>query len=132
MFIRLRLALCYGILFALILPVVTLLSYAIHMRSQYDDLDRTLVVSVGHFAAEAAISGSDLHLIEGKTNLEIVLRVYGPGDLLQASSSDATNAPMLDPRSVLRSPGGPAYNLIARLVPPLTGGVTVPANAAFG
>ena len=41
MSIRLRLALCYGALFAVILPLMTLLSYAIHARGQYDDLDRT-------------------------------------------------------------------------------------------
>jgi two-component system OmpR family sensor kinase len=71
MSIRLRLALCYGALFALILPLVTLLSYAIHARSQYDDLDRTLVVSAGHAAAEASTSNSDPHLVQGRGDLEI-------------------------------------------------------------
>src|SRR5258708_7462378 len=83
MSIRLRLALCYGILFALILPLVTVLSYAIHTRSQYDDLDRTLVVSADHFAAEAALSPKSLNLLEGGSNLEILLRVYSPDDLLR-------------------------------------------------
>jgi hypothetical protein len=34
MSLRLRLAVCYGILFALILPLVTLFSSALHARGQ--------------------------------------------------------------------------------------------------
>jgi two-component system, OmpR family, sensor kinase len=37
--IRLRLALYYGALFAVILLLVLLLGYAIHARGEYDDLD---------------------------------------------------------------------------------------------
>ncbi len=65
MSIRLRLALCYGTLFALILPIVTVLSYAIHSRSQYDDLDRTLIASASHAAAETSSSASGPHLVQG-------------------------------------------------------------------
>ena len=60
MSIRLRLALYYGALFAVILLLVMLLGYAIHARGQYDDLDRTLVVSAGHAAAEASVSPQGL------------------------------------------------------------------------
>lgn len=132
MSIRLRLALCYGILFALILPMVTVLSYAIHARSQYDDLDRTLAVSADHIAAEAAMSTRELHLTEKGSNLEIVLRLYSPYGSLQENSSDAEIAPIVKPQAILQQPSGPAYDSIVRLVPPLMGGVTTPANGHFG
>lgn len=132
MSIRLRLALCYGILFALILPMVTVLSYAIHARSQYDDLDRTLVVSADHIAAEAVISTRGLHLTEKGSSLEIVLRLYAPDGTLQENTSDAEIAPTVEPQAVLQQSSGPAYNGITRLVPPLMGGVTTPSNGQFG
>src|SRR6516164_809293 len=78
MSIRLRLALCYGALFALILPLVFVLSYAIHSRGQYDDLDRTLIVSAEHAAAEVAVSPDGPHLIQGGGGFEIALRLYTP------------------------------------------------------
>jgi two-component system, OmpR family, sensor kinase len=132
MSIRLRLALCYGILFALILPMFTVLCYAIHARSQYDDLDRTLAVSAGHIAAEATISTKGLHLTEKGGNLEIVLRLYAPDGTLQQNTSDAEIAPTVEPGFVLQKPSGPAYDAIAGLFPPLTGGVTTPSNGHFG
>ncbi len=132
MSIRLRLAFCYGILFALILPMVTVLSYAIHARSQYDDLDRTLALSAGHIAAEAAMSTTGLHLTEGGSNLKIALRLYAPNGSLQERFSDAEIAPTVEPQAVLQKPSGPAYDAIARLVPPPMGGVTTPSNGQFG
>ena len=108
MSIRLRLALCYGILFALILPMFAVLCYAIHARSQYDDLDRTLAVSAGHIAAEAAISTKGLHLTEKGSNLEIVLRLYAPDGTLQENTSDAEIAPTVEPGFVLQKPSVPA------------------------
>ena len=76
MSIRLRLALYYGALFAVvILLFVLLLGYAIHSRGEYDDLDRTLVVSAGHAAAEASISPQGPHLVRGGGDLEIAFRI---------------------------------------------------------
>ena len=132
MSIRLRMALCYGILFALILPMVTILSYAIHARSQYDDLDRTLAVSADHIAAEAAISSNGLHLAEGESNLEIAFRLYTPNGTLQESSSDATIVPNVAPQTVFQNPSGPAYDVLARFAPPLLGGITTSSHGAFG
>jgi signal transduction histidine kinase len=132
MSIRLRLAFCYGILFALILPIVTVLSYAIHARSLYDDLDQTLAVSAGHIAAEAAMSTRGLHLTEKGSNLEIILRLYAPDGILRENSSDAEIAPAVEPEFVLQNPSGPAYTAIARLTPPLMGGVTTASNGRFG
>ncbi len=132
MSIRLRLALCYGALFAVIIPLLTFLSYAIHARGQYDDLDRALVVSAGHAAAEAATSASEPHLVQGKGDLEIALRLYSPNGILEESSLGTEVLPSVDPRAVLRAPAGPAYDALAQLVPPLLTQSPSPASGAFG
>ncbi len=132
MSIRLRLALCYGALFALILPLMALLSYAIHARGQYDDLDRTLVVSAGHAAAEATASANGLHLGQGNGDLEIVLRLYRSDGVLQESTSGAGTLPSVDPRAILRAPAGPAYDMLVRLVPSFNGASPTSLNGAFG
>ncbi len=119
MSIRLRLALCYGALFAVILLLVMLLGYAIHARGEYDDLDRTLVVSAGHAAAEAAIGPLDPHLVQGRSDLEIALRLYNPGSVLQDRSPGTEALPSIDPRAVLRAPAGPAFDALAQFVPPI-------------
>lgn len=131
MSIRTRLALWYGGLFILILLLVSLFSYAIHDRSQYDDLDRTLVVSAGHSAAEASAFAGRPHLVEGTSSVEIVLRLYSPNGTRLESSLDDEGAPAVDPLAVLHHPSGPAYDALAHLSPPLTGPPTT-GNGAFG
>ena len=131
MSLRLRLALCYGLLFALILPLVTVLSYSLHARSQYDDLDRALLVSAGHAVAEAADSTTGPHLIQGKEGLEIVLRLYNSQGALQELSLGTETLPSINPYSVLRNPSGPAFDAFTALLPPIMGTVAAPAGGAF-
>jgi two-component system OmpR family sensor kinase len=131
--IRLRLALYYGALFAVILLLVMLLAYAIHARGVYDDLDRTLVVSAGHAAAEAATDASSPHLVQGISDLEITLRLYSSSGALQKSSLGAETLPSLEPQAVLRTPAGPASDGIAQLVPPfMSSPVIRDPDSAFG
>jgi len=132
MSIRLRLALCYGLLFTLVLFLVAVFSYAIHERGQYDDIDRILVVSAGHAAAEAATSTSNVRLVEARSSLEIALRLYSPGGVLLESTSDANGLPSLDPRQVLRDPAGSAFDVVARLAPPLVAQAPILPGGAFG
>ena len=93
MSIRLRLALWYGALFALILPVVALLTYAIHARSHYDALDQALITSAGHAVGEATAMGADPHLVGRPGGLEVVLRLYGPEGQLRESAPGAETVP---------------------------------------
>jgi two-component system OmpR family sensor kinase len=132
MSIRLRLALCYGALFAVIIPLLTFLSYAIHARGQYDDLDRTLIVSAGHAAAEATTSKTGPHLVQGRGDLEIAMRLYRANGALEESSLGTESLPSIDPRTVLRTPAGPAYDALAQFVPPLLTSSPSPASGAFG
>jgi two-component system OmpR family sensor kinase len=132
MSIRLRLALCYGALFAVILPLMTVLSYAIHARGQYDDLDRTLVASAGHAVAETSVSASGPHLVQGRGSLEIVLRLYRADGVLQESTPGTGTLPSVDPRAILRAPAGPAYDALVQLVPSFTGASPASLGGAFG
>jgi two-component system OmpR family sensor kinase len=131
--IRLRLALYYGALFAVILLLVLLLGYAIHAKGQYDDLDRTLVVSAGHAAAEAAVSPTGPHLVQGRGELEIALRLYDANGVLQESTLGTEAIPRIDPRAVLRVSAGPAYDPLVQLIPPIMSSpVTPDPDGVFG
>ena len=133
MSIRLRLALYYGALFAVILLLFMPLGYALHARGQYDDLDRTLVVSAGHAAAEASVSPQGPHLVQGGGDLEIALRLYDANGVLRESTIDADALTRVDPRAVLRAPAGPAYDALAQLIPPfMSSPVTPDPGGAFG
>jgi signal transduction histidine kinase len=117
MSIRLRLAMYYGALFAVILLFVMLLGYAIHARGEYDDLDRALVISAGHAAVEAATDAGGPHLVEGRSDIEIALRLYTSNGIIQESSIGTERLPALEPQAVLREPGGPTLDMFAQLVP---------------
>lgn len=133
MSLRLRLAICYGTLFALILPLVTLFSYALHARGQYDDLDRTLVVSAGHAAAEAATLPTGPHLLQGRSDLEIALRVYHSNGQLQERSLGTEALPSVDPQHILKRPTGPAFDSVTAFVTSLMGSSPVATDGgAFG
>src|SRR6266702_5869262 len=133
MSIRLRLALCYGALFAAVLLLITLLSYAIHARGEYDDLDRTLLVSTGHAAAEAPSGEGGPHLVEGRNGLELALRLFSADGALKESTLGTAALPSVDPRAVLRSPARPPYDVVSQLVPPVLASPATPdPSGAFG
>src|SRR5215470_18484764 len=133
MSIRLRLVLCYGALFAVILLLIMLLSYAIHARGEYDDLDRTLLVSISHAAAEATGGDGGPHLVQGRNGLELALRLFSTDGVLKESTLGMEALPSVDPRTVLRSPAGPPYDLVTQLIPPLlTSPATPDPGGAFG
>lgn len=130
MSIRLRLALWYGGLFALVLLLVTLLSYAFHVRAHYDDRDRALITSAGHMVVEAGAMPNGPHLLEGRGGLEVGFRLYGLDGIVRERTAGMDTLPPLDPRAVLATPSGPPYDLVARLSPPLMGDDS-PVDGAF-
>jgi len=131
MSIRLRLALWYATLFALVLILVTVLSYAFHVRGHYDDRDRALITSAGHMALEAGTMRDGPHLLEGRGGLEVGFRLYSPDGTLRERTAGVESLPPLDPRTVLAEPSGPPYDAIARLSPPLVAS-DGPVDGAFG
>lgn len=133
MSMRVRLTWYYSALFALILLFVTLFSYTIHARGEYDDLDRTLLVSVEHAAAEAASINGAPHLVQGKNNLGLALRLFSAQGTLEEETSGSQIYPAVDPRTMLHAPAGPAYDMVSRFMPPiLSSPVTPDPGGAFG
>lgn len=132
MSIRLRLALCYGGLFALVLALLGLLAYGLHARSLYEDLDRALVTSAGHTAVEVAASQAAPELIEGHGGFEVILALYSQDGSLSKASAEAKTLPPFNPRTALAAPAGPAYNALAGLISFNTTLDVHPSGGAFG
>lgn len=132
MSIRVRLALWYGALFALVLLLVGLLSYAFHARSHYEDLDRILVTSAEHTEVEAIASATGPHLVAGVGGLDVGIRLYDATGSLRESSAGSEEVSPVYPQAVLASPSGPAFDALAGLVPSLMGPPPVAAGGAFG
>lgn len=130
MSIRLRLALWYGCLFALVLLLITLLTYIFHVRGHYDDRDRALITSVSHLIVEADTMPEGPHLAEGRGGLEVGFRLYGPDGQLRERSPGIEALPPIDPQVVIAAPAGPPFDALAQLAP--LAPVDVPADGAFG
>lgn len=131
MTIRLRLALWYGALFALILLVMVAFSYAFHARGHYDDLDRALITTASHTADEVENSTTPPRLIEGSGGFHVILRLYNTDRKLVQASAGANGVPAVDPRSVITHPSGPAFDPVAGIAPPMAV-ITLPVGSAFG
>ncbi len=130
MSIRLRLALWYGMLFASILLMVALLSYALHVRGHYDDVDQALLTSAGH--AGAMLTAGAAPSMDGEREMGAMVQAYDTEGRPAAPASAATSVPDVDPRMVLADPAGPPYSRLTGLVPPLMPPPPAPPNGAFG
>jgi len=132
MSIRGRLALWYGALTTTVVLVTALFSYVFHTRGHYDDRDLALITSVSHVVIESSLNGSEPHLVGGGGGLNITLRLYDGAGRQLAGQPGTVDAPTIDPHAVIEDPSGPAYDALARLVPPLTRTPSPMAGAAFG
>lgn len=131
MSIRLRLALWYGVLTALVLLVSGLISYAFHSRGHYDELDRSLVSAADHARVEVVISQDHLHFARSLGGLDIALQLYDEQGILEEKTPGLENLPARDPHDVLDDPAGPAFDALAGLAPPLTPLPTSTGEGAF-
>lgn len=119
MSIRLRLALWYGGLFALILLLVGLMTYALHVRGHYDDRDRLLITSAAHIVTSVTGPQADLQLHLGIANPEVLFAVYAADGTLRDHSPEFAILPPINPQAILAAPAGPAFDTLATLAPPL-------------
>jgi two-component system, OmpR family, sensor kinase len=127
MSIRLRLALWYSALFAAILLIISLLTYALHTRGHYDDRDRLLVSSAAHAATGVTSAADDLHFGSGSASVEVVLQLFDADGVLRETSVKSEETPTLTPRALLASPAAPAFDWVAGLAPRME-----PAEASAG
>ena len=131
MSIRLRLALWYGALFAVILLLVGLLTYALHTRGHYDDRDRLLVTSAAHAATGVTSAQDQLHFGAQSATVEVVLQLFDRDGMLRETSTTSEGGPHINPQSVLASPAGPAFDVLAGLAPSM-GDPEGISHGAFG
>lgn len=128
-----RLALWHGGTAGALVIVACLYGYALHARTQYDDLDAMLENMTAHVSGELAAAPT----IESR---RVILRdferlggwvgVYGRDGELTAESDHAASSPAIDPRAVLAGESPAPYGPITSLVPathPLP-----PGPGAFG
>lgn len=119
MSLRLRLALWYGALTGLVVVLVMLLTYALHTRGHYDDLDHTLVTVAQHVAEEydGSTGPASTSAITAPPSASLVLRVYAADGRLVAASPNAALAPEAGPRALLDGPSVPPFDPLVGLAP---------------
>jgi signal transduction histidine kinase len=110
--LRMRLAIWYAALLALILLITSLLSYSYHGAAHYEDVDRSLVATAVHVLGELPQSdfgstpqgGIEFPPVDEFAAPDVYVRLYdGDGQLL-ASSPNAGRQPDADPRLVASTP----------------------------
>ena len=127
MSLRLRLGLWHGSQAGIAILIVGLLTYALHTRTHYDDLDRALVGAVTHLIDESDPTSLATATLVARTDPNIALRVYGPDGAVREATPNAPPLPAVDPAAILQQPSGPASDWLARLAPPF-----VAADGAAG
>lgn len=122
MSLRLRLALSYGGLTALLILVVCAYSFAVHSRAHYDELDGVLASTAEHVAAELAAAQTAAEraaVAHASLLLGSAVRVYGADGEVRLQSAAATSAPPVALRAALTGASPLPYPGVARLAPAL-------------
>lgn len=116
MSVRIRLTVWSAVLAAILLSVVSGSAYALHIRSQYEDLDRSLVITAGHLQEQlqSVASASETPRFES-SGPSILTRLYDAN--LSPLTGTANPSPPLSPVEVLTQDDGPAYDRVLRLIP---------------
>jgi signal transduction histidine kinase len=129
--LRLRLALWYGALTTFVVALVCSYSYAVHIRTHYDELDRVLLGVAEHASDMIASSpGMSHNLVETSLLPTVGVTIVRPTGEVLAASPAARAAPHVDPQRVLRSPPARPYSRIALLAPSM--GPTDAGAGRFG
>jgi len=118
MSVRVRLALGSAVIAAIVLFLVAGAAYGLHARSQYDDLDNSLVLTAEHFQEEfgtAGPAGDRNDSVSQGPNIQVQL--FGPDE--EPLGSDAPNVPSapVSPLQVLGEDDGPPYDAMLRWIP---------------
>ncbi|OGT27924.1 MAG: hypothetical protein A2Z17_04085 [Gammaproteobacteria bacterium RBG_16_66_13] len=119
MSIRLRLALWYTAVTAVVLVLTSAAAYTLHTRDQYEDVDRSLVTTAEHFEEEVASSSPTQPPATVATSGDpnILVRLYDANGLPFGATGDSPQPPVLTPAEVLAEDAGPAYDRFLRLLP---------------
>jgi signal transduction histidine kinase len=127
MSVRLRLALWSAAIAATVLLLVSGTAYALHVRSQYDDLDGSLALTAEHLQEELRSLGATPNVGGSASgNPNIIVQLYDADLSPLDGASDSIPPPPLTPLEVLAQDAGPAYDQLLRWLP---GGATVESGA---
>ncbi len=115
MSVRVRLALGSAVVAAIVLFVVAGTAYGLHARSQYDDLDNSLVLTAEHFQEEFGAGGGTGQALSPGTNIHMQL-FDAVGSPLNSDGGGQSSIPV-SPLQVLAQDDGPAYDSVLRWIP---------------
>lgn len=106
--LRLRLALWYAALLAIIMAFSSVISYSFHSTSHYEDVDRSLVTTAVHVIGELKgrtlaeiVRESALPPMDEFASPDIYVRLYDAGGAPIAASPNAGHQVQADPRSAV-------------------------------
>ena len=117
MSVRVRLTVWSAALAAILLSVVSGSAYALHIRSQYEDLDRSLVITAEHLQEELQSTGPANEPPRFESSDPSILTQLYDANLAPLAASAPTSSPPLSPVDVLAQDAGPAYDCVLRWLP---------------
>lgn len=133
MSIRLRLAIWYGALSALLVVLVCVYAYSVHVRTRYDELDRVLQARLDHLAdmlAEARTPDARLDVLSMAEPLGVSMRVHDSTGSTLLLTAGARGIPDVAPRELRRRPVSVVYSRLVTLAS--GGGARTNDGGTFG
>ena len=120
--LRLRLALWYAALLAVIIAITSVLSYSFHSTAHYEDIDRSLVTTAVHVVTGLrGMPGANPNLppVEEFASPDIYVRLFGPSGNLVAESPNTRHQPEVDPARVASTPRRPEGGVLSSITRPV-------------
>jgi two-component system OmpR family sensor kinase len=117
MSMRVRLAVWSAALAAILLIVVSGSAYALHIRSQYEDLDRSLVITAEHLQEELQSAGPASEPRNFESSGSSIFTQLYDAKLTPVGGGAGTSSPPLSPLEVLAQDAGPTYDRVLRWLP---------------
>jgi len=115
--VRVRLTVWSAVLAAILLSVVSGSAYALHITSQYEDLDRSLVITAEHLQEELESSGPANEPTRSESSGPSILTQLYDADLSPLNASEGNPSPPMSPLEVLATDEDSAYDRVLRLLP---------------
>ncbi|MBI2320723.1 MAG: HAMP domain-containing protein [Chloroflexi bacterium] len=109
----------YGSLTGLVVLVVSLLTYSLHTRAHYDDVDRRLRNVAEHLVTAATTPDEVAELLRIPVVPGVAVQVYGSDGQVLMSGAHAALLPTVDPQEIVAQPSRPAVDPLVGLAPPL-------------
>jgi len=117
MSVRVRLTAWSAALAAILLSVVSGSAYSLHVRSQYEDLDRSLLITAEHLQEELQSAGPSSEPTRFESSGPSILTQLYDAGLAPVGAGAPTSSVPLGPLEVLAQDANPAYDRVLRWLP---------------